>query len=68
MFVVVNGVVRASTLSGPSIGFADGAARSYDTNGNQTSKTDFNGVRTCSVFDVAHGLETRRTEGVRNAG
>jgi len=63
-FVVVNGVVRAATLSGPSIGFADGAARSYDTYGNQTSKTDFNGVQTCSGFDVVHGLETRRVEGV----
>ncbi|WP_343788051.1 RHS repeat domain-containing protein, partial [Dokdonella soli] len=63
-FTVVNGVVLASTLSGPAIGFSTGASRQYDSYGNLTAITDFNGFTTCSTFDQVHGLETSRTEGV----
>ncbi|GAA0709479.1 RHS repeat-associated core domain-containing protein [Dokdonella soli] len=63
-FTVVNNVVKASTLSGPSIGFSNGASRSYDSYSNPTSITDFNGFTTCYTFDQTHGLETSRTEGV----
>lgn len=34
----------------------------YDTNGNVTAKTDFNGVTTTYTYDLARNLETSRTE------
>jgi YD repeat-containing protein len=34
----------------------------YDTNGNITSRTDFNGNKTTHVYDLARNLETSRTE------
>ncbi|MFC7418677.1 DUF6531 domain-containing protein [Iodobacter arcticus] len=34
----------------------------YDTNGNVTSRTDFNGNKTTYVYDLARNLETSRTE------
>lgn len=34
----------------------------YDTNGNITSRTDFNGNKTTYVYDLARNLETSRTE------
>jgi YD repeat-containing protein len=34
----------------------------YDTNGNVTSRTDFNGNKTTYVYDLARNLETSHTE------
>ena len=62
-FSIVNGVVRAATVSSPSRGFTI-ADRQYDSSGNVTSATDFNGNSTCSSFDQVHGLVTSRVEGV----
>jgi RHS repeat-associated protein len=62
-FAIVNGVVRAATVSGPSVGFTV-AARQYDSSGNTTVSTDFNNVSTCYTFDQVNDLETSRTEGV----
>jgi RHS repeat-associated protein len=64
-FQISNSVVLASTVSGPQIGFADAASRTYDGNNNPTSVTDFNGKTVCyTLYD--HGLEKSRTEGVVN--
>ncbi|HZP65973.1 MAG TPA: RHS repeat protein, partial [Rudaea sp.] len=63
-FTIVNGVSLASTLSGPAIGFANVATRTYDSYNNPSSTTDFNGVSTCYTYDQSHGLETSRVEGV----
>lgn len=36
----------------------------FDANGNLSSEDDFNGNRTCLVFDVQRNLETTRVEGL----
>jgi YD repeat-containing protein len=43
-------------------------ARTRDTQGNLTSRTDFNGNRTNYTYDLARNLETARTEGLTAAG
>jgi RHS repeat-associated protein len=63
-FTIANSMALATTLSGPSIGFSNTAARTYDSYNNQLSTTDFDGRYTCYGYDAAHGLETSRIEGV----
>ena len=63
-FTTANSMALASTLSGPSIGFSNVAARTYDSHNNPLSTSDFDGKSTCYTYDAAHGLETSRLEGV----
>ena len=42
----------------------DAAAKTYDANGNISSKTDFNNRRGCYVYDLSRNLETVRGEGL----
>lgn len=62
-FTTPNGRFRVSSNSqpcGPSCNQA-AASRTYDSNGNPASSTDFNGVTTAYTYD-ANGLETQRIE------
>ncbi|MEO8486121.1 MAG: RHS repeat-associated core domain-containing protein [Betaproteobacteria bacterium] len=43
------------------------SAYAYDTNGNLTSKTDFNGKKACFAYDTARNLQTARVEGLTSA-
>ncbi|MDF3031368.1 MAG: repeat protein [Moraxellaceae bacterium] len=64
-FELVQGVLKATglTRSCPTCGTV---ARSFtrDANGNITSRTDFNGIRTTYAYDLARNLEISRTEAV----
>lgn len=44
------------------------SASTRDTQGNLTSRTDFNGNRTDYTYDLARNLESARTEGLTAAG
>jgi len=57
---------RMTYLSQPA-GAGCGPASSsitYDANANVTSRTDFNGLKTCYANDLTRNLETKRVEGV----
>lgn len=41
-------------------------ATTYDANGNPSSEDDFNGARTCRVFDASRNLATTAVEGLSN--
>jgi YD repeat-containing protein len=41
--------------------------QTYDTNGNVSGRTDWNGNRTCHAYDLTRNLETVRGEGLGNA-
>jgi YD repeat-containing protein len=43
------------------------AARTYDANGNDTSRTDWAGNKSTYVYDISRNLETSRTEAVGTA-
>ncbi len=40
----------------------------YDTNGNQTARNDFNNKAACYVYDLSRNVETKRVEGVSGTG
>ena len=65
-FKTLHGVVRRTTASQPAgSGCAASTAQiDYDANGNITEKTDFNGTKTCSTYDLTRNLETARVEGL----
>lgn len=67
-FQLIQGVMKTTGMarSCPTCG---AAARSFtrDANGNVTSRTDFNGIRTTYQYDLARNLETVRTEAVGTA-
>lgn len=64
-YELVEGVLKATgmTRSCPTCGTA---TRSFtrDANGNITSRTDYNGIRTTYEYDLTRNLETSRTEAV----
>ena len=64
--VVTPGGPRISTQSQPAGSgcAASTSAMSYDSNGNMSSKDDFNGNRTCMAYDLTRNLETVRVEGM----
>jgi YD repeat-containing protein len=68
-FVSAAGAVRATGSNLPCTGVCTAVpvSQSYDANGNRSSETDFNGVTTNYVFDLARNLETSRTEAVGTA-
>jgi YD repeat-containing protein len=64
--VSVAGSVHPSGDSQPA-GSGCGPASSsitYDTQANVTSRTDFNGSKTCYAYDLSRNLETKRVEGL----
>jgi RHS repeat-associated protein len=56
------GTYRMTGCSAISSECQGDSARTYDANGNTTSRTDFNGVQTNYTYDVTRNLETSRTE------
>jgi YD repeat-containing protein len=60
------GVVQASGIQQPNASGTGNVTdnRTYDANGNVSSKTDFNGNRTCHAHDLTRNLETARAEGL----
>jgi YD repeat-containing protein len=66
-FSTLQGVVKNTGIIGqPCNGCS--AAFTYDTNGNITSKIDFNGNQTTYSYDLIRNLEISRTEGLTAAG
>ena len=65
-FTTVLGVVKSTGQSQPggSGCGASGSAVAYDANGNVSSRTDFNGNKTCYAYDLTRNLETARVEGL----
>ena len=61
-FQTILGVVRNTSISQPCTSCGLSSATTYDANGNQQSKTDFNGRVTNYSYDLARNLETSRTE------
>jgi len=63
-FARVGGALRLSGVNQPGGAGCAAAANkiTYDANGNLKTFTDFNGVTTTYVFDLARNLETKRTE------
>jgi YD repeat-containing protein len=43
------------------------SAITYDANANATSRTDFNGFKTCYAYDLSRNLETKRVEGLSSS-
>lgn len=65
-FQTILGVARSTGQSQPA-GSGCSAASSaitHDANGNATSRTDFNGNKTCYAFDMNRNLEIARVEGL----
>jgi YD repeat-containing protein len=60
------GLTRVWNITSWCKGCIQGAT--YDTNGNQTTRTDFNGKTTCLAYDLTRNLETKRVEGVSGTG
>jgi RHS repeat-associated protein len=67
-FELLQGVMKATGLSRtcPDCG-ASTRQFTHDANGNVTSRTDFNGIRTIYGYDLSRNLETSRTEAAGTA-
>jgi len=65
-FQMILGVVKSTGQSQPGGSGCSASSNSidYDSNGNLTSKTDFNGNKTCYAYDLSRNLETMRVEGL----
>ena len=62
---VQNAARKVSTAQPPGAGsLACSDSKTYDSLGNITSRVDFNGNKTCYVYDQARKLERQRVEGV----
>lgn len=61
-FSSTGGVKRIASVSQPCAECGGIANYSYDSKGNPNALTDFNGVQTLLIFDLARSLETWRTE------
>lgn len=68
-FQQILNVVRptGTTQQGPDGAGTVSSAVTYDANGNVASRTDFNGVKTTYVYDLARNLETQRVEATGTA-
>jgi YD repeat-containing protein len=56
------GAMRNTSVSGPCVECGPYALRTYDSNGNIITATDFNGVQTNFTYDLARNLELSHTE------
>jgi YD repeat-containing protein len=68
-YALVNGRRVLTSVSQPG-GAGCGpssASLTYDANANVSSRTDFNGQKSCFAYDLSRNLETRRVEGVAAA-
>jgi YD repeat-containing protein len=65
-FTTVLGIVKLTGTDQPGGSGCSAAATNitYDTNGNVTSRTDFNGTKSCYAYDLSRNLETVRIEGL----
>ena len=66
-FVTVQGVVRLASSGIPCASCGAGGSDksfTYDTNGNMSSRTDFNNKQVCYAYDTTRNLETARAEGI----
>lgn len=57
-------VAKIKSMSKPCLNCGPIANRTYDSNGNVSTSTDWNNVLTKYTYDLARNLETSRTEGV----
>jgi YD repeat-containing protein len=69
-FQATQGVLKLSGTAQPagSGSAAASNALTYDTNGNVSSRTDFNGNQSTYTYDLVRNLELSRTEGLTSAG
>jgi RHS repeat-associated protein len=58
------GLVKITAVTGAPVPNAGGKAFAYDTNGNVTSRMDFNGNQDCHAYDLTRNLELVRVEGL----
>ena len=65
-FFNLSGLIKQTGQSQPAgSGCAPSAAAMlYDSGGNVSSRTNFNGTKTCYAFDASRNLETKRVEGL----
>lgn len=66
-FTVSLGVPRNTAIAGSLCPACGPAAQTQDVNNNVTSRTDWNGNRTCYGYDLTRNLETVRGEGLGTA-
>jgi YD repeat-containing protein len=65
---IVHGVLLISAISGPACPSCGPPSRVYDSNGNVTSKSDWNGFRTAySSYDLSRNLNLLRIEGLTSS-
>ena len=62
------GVRRQSALTGAVCPSCGPESQSFDSNGNVSSRTDWNGNRTDFTWDTSRNLETSRTEALTSGG
>ncbi len=68
-FTSVLGVIKQASTSQPA-GAGSGPcsdAMTYDTQGNISSRTDFDGHKTCYAYNLTRNLETKRVEGLSSS-
>jgi YD repeat-containing protein len=65
-YALADGVSRVISSNQPAGSgcAASASAQTYDTNGNVSSKDDFNGIRVCYANDLTRNLETTQVEGL----
>jgi YD repeat-containing protein len=69
-FQTILGVIKSTgvTQPCPTCGGTSAQATTYDANGSVASRTDFNGHRTNTTYDLTRNLETRRVAGLTSSG
>ncbi len=64
-YTLVANTIRGIGISQPCTTCGDGAkTKTYDTNGNVTSRSDFNNKKVCYAYDTTRNLETARVDGI----
>ena len=68
-FFNLSGLIKQTGQSQPAgSGCAPSAAAMlYDSGGNVSSRTNFNGTKSCYAFDSSRNLETKRVEGLTSS-
>jgi YD repeat-containing protein len=63
----VLGAAKNTSIDQPCVECGDTKTRTYDANGNITSRTNWNGNLTCYGYDLTRNLETARVEGLASS-
>ena len=65
---LINGMPRTTTRNQPAGAGCDAASSTltYDANGNVSSRTGFDGVKSCHAYDLSRNLETAQLQGLRS--